>query len=51
MPNFRPPSKSSKSSNQIRQISAVFYQLIALILGWNCMKGIRVTKIVEERKF
>ena len=48
---FRPQWKSRKSGNQVRQILAHFCNLIALILGWNCTKGIRVTKIVKEIKF
>ena len=43
--------KIHNKNYQIRQILATFSNLIALILGWDSGKGIRVTKIVEENKF
>ena len=43
--------KGQKSSYQIRQILALFCSLNALILDWNSMSGLRVTKIVKEIKF
>ena len=30
---------------------ALFYNLVAPILGWNCVKDLRVTKIVKQIKF
>ena len=38
-------------SYQVRQILAIFYRLVALDWGWNCVKGLRVTKIVKQVKF
>ena len=32
-------------------ILALFCNLVALILGLNCIKGLRVTKIVKQIKF
>ena len=39
--------KDRKSSYQVRQILATFSNLVALILGYNSVKGFRVTKIVK----
>ena len=35
----------------VRQILAIFCISVALNLRWNCVKGLRVTKIVKETKF
>ena len=35
----------------VRKILAPFYNLVALMLGWNCVKGLRVTWIVKKNKF
>ena len=35
----------------VRQILALFCNLVAVILGKNCVKGIRVKKIVKEIVF
>ena len=48
---LEPQWKDRKSSYQVRQILALFCNLIALILGWHCVKGLRVNKIVKEIKF
>ena len=48
---FRPQWKDLQSSYQVRIILALFCNLIALILGENCVEGLRVTKIVKEIKF
>ena len=43
--------KRSESSYQVRQILGIFRDLIALILGYNSVKGFRVSKNVKEIKF
>ena len=43
--------KDRKSSYQVREILALFCNLIALILSWNSVKTLRNTKILEEIKF
>ena len=43
--------KRSESSYQVRQMLTLFYNLVALILGLNSVKGLRVTKFVKEIKF
>ena len=48
---FQPQQKDGNSSYQVRQILTLFYNLVALILDWNCVKGYRVTKIVKQIKF
>ena len=48
---FRHQWKGRKSSYKVKQILKTFYNLIALILSQNCLKGLRVTKIVQEIKF
>ena len=45
-----PPWKDQKSSYQARQFLALFYNLNPLVLGWNCVKGLRITKVVKEIK-
>ena len=44
---FWPKWKDRKSSYQVSQILVIFSNLIALILGWNNVKGLRVTKIFK----
>ena len=41
----------SESSDHIRQILALSCNLIALILGKNCVKVVGITKIVKKVKF
>ena len=48
---FGPQRKDRKSSYHVRQLSALFCNLVALILGSNCAEVLRVTKIVKEIKF
>ena len=48
---FGPQWKDRESSYQVRQILAFFCKLVALILDWNCLKGLTVTKIVKQIKF
>ena len=48
---FRPQWKYRKSSYQVKQISALFCNLIVLILGQNSVNNLRVTKIVKEFTF
>ena len=43
--------KDQKSSYHERQISALFRNLAALILDYNCLKDLRVTKIVKQIMF
>ena len=42
--------KGRKSSHQVRQISALFCNLIALIFSKRCVKGFRVTVEVWKRR-
>ena len=48
---FGPKWKDWKSSYQVRQFLAIFSNLIALILGWNSVRGLRGTKVFKEIKF
>ena len=48
---FQPLWKDWESSYQVNHILAIFCHLIALILGWNSVKGIRVTKMDKAIKF
>ena len=48
---FGPQSKNLISSYQVRQNLALFWNLVALILGWNYAKGFIVTKFVKKNKF
>ena len=48
---FQLQHKDQNSSYKVRQILALFYNLLALILGSNCVKGLRVSKIVKQIKF
>ena len=48
---FRPQCKDQKSSYQVKQILELLCNLFALILGKNCVKDRRVTKIDHEIKF
>ena len=47
---FRPHWKEQKISYKGRQILALFFNLIILLLHPNCVKCLRVTKIVKEIK-
>ena len=51
MPKFWPQWKDRTSSYQVRQILALFCNLITLILGENYVKGLRITKIDNDIKF
>ena len=42
---------SRESSYQVRQISAVFFKVVAIILGKNYVKGFKVTEIAKQIKF
>ena len=48
---FQPQGKDWKSSYQIKEVLALFCLSIALMVGYNCVKELRVTKIVKEIKF
>ena len=48
---FQPQWKYSKSSYQVRKILVFFCNSVALILGYNCVKCLRVIKIVKGIKF
>ena len=43
-----PQWKNRQSIYQVTQILALFCILVALILGWNCVKDLRVAKIVKK---
>ena len=47
--NFGPYRKDPKSVTS-KAIFTLFSNLIALILGWNCVKGLKVTKAFKETK-
>ena len=48
---FGPHWKDWKSSYQVGKILSLSRNLIALILAWNCVKGLTVTKIVKKINF
>ena len=48
---FWPQSKYRKGSYQIKQIFALFFNLVALTLGLKSVKSFRITKIVKEITF
>ena len=48
---FGPQLKYGKNSYQTRQFLAIFSNLTTLTLGYNSVKGLRVTKIAKETKF
>ena len=48
---FQAQWKDRKRSYRVRQLFALFCNLIALTLGQNSVKGLRVTKIVKEFNF
>ena len=48
---FGPQWKDRRSSSEVKQIFVLFCQLLALILGSNCIKPLRVSKIVKEIRF
>ena len=43
--------KSWESISQVRQILALFCISVALILSWNCVKGLRVPNFDKQIKF
>ena len=47
---FGAQSKDWKSSYQVRKILALFCILVTLIVGWNLVKCLRVTKNVKQIK-
>ena len=46
-----PQWKDRKSSYEVIQILALFGNLVALVPGCNCVKGLKVTKIGKYTKF
>ena len=48
---FGPQWKDQKRSYHVRQILTLFCKSIALILGYNCVKDPKATKIVKHTKF
>ena len=46
-----PHWKDRESIYQVRQILTPFRILVALILGWICVKCFRVTKLIKQIKF
>ena len=48
---FETQWKDRKSSYKVRKNLAISCNSVALILDWNCVKGIIVTKIVKNIKF
>ena len=48
---FQTQWKDRESSYHVRIILGLFCHSIALILGWNSVKDLRVTKNVKEIKF
>ena len=48
---FGPQWKDRKSRSQVKEMFALSCKLVALILGQNCIKVLRVTKIVKQAKF
>ena len=48
---FGPQGKYQGSTYQVRQVLAIFFKVVALILSLNCLKGLRVTKIIKQSKF
>ena len=51
MPNFDVSENIEKTTYHVRQISTLFCKLVSLILGLNCVKELRVTKVVKQIKF
>ena len=51
IPNLDLGEKTGKAIIKVRQILSLICKLFAQILGWNCVKGLRFTKIVEQIKF
>ena len=48
---FGPQQKDRGSSYQVRQILALFYKLVAPILGFKCVKDLRFAKVIKQIKF
>ena len=48
---FGPQWKDQENIYYVRQVLALFSKLVALILSWNYVKGLRVTKVVKQIKF
>ena len=43
--------KRFKNGLQVKEILALFCNVVALSLGWNYVKGLKVIKIVKEINF
>ena len=50
MPNFNLSEKIRKSSFQVLQILAIFWNLIALTLGYNSVKALVLLKLSKKKK-
>ena len=48
---FRPKRNYQRSSYQVRPIVTISSNSFALIEGWNCVKSLRITKIIKQIKF
>ena len=49
MPNFNLSEKIRKSSFQVLQILAIFWNLIALTLGYNSVKALVLLKLSKKK--
>ena len=47
---FGPQWKDQEKSYQVKENLALFCTVVALILGWNYVKGLIVTKIVNKNQ-
>ena len=45
-----PQWKDQEGSSKVRQVFGSFFSLVALILGWNSVKGVRLTEFVKKKK-
>ena len=50
MPNFNLSEKIRQSSFQVLQILAIFWNLIALTLGYNSVKALVLLKLSKKKK-
>ena len=48
---FGPRWKGLKIIYQVRQALAIFRNLVALVLGQNCIENLRITKYIEKINF
>ena len=51
MPNFNLSEKIRKSSFQVLQILAIFWNLIALTLGYNSVKALVLLKLSKKKNW